>query len=355
VELKTEADGRMFPVTDDSETIVQSLRDAADAAGVEVQCRARVVHVREIENGISDGDGDGDGRIDRFQVEYLQGGKERVRVSCRSILLATGGAREGHALIEKDLNLRLVPPVPSLFTLDISPDDGAIDGLAGVSVPDTIVRLSVQEEASDGVAHASGAAAAPRRGRRRGGHKKGKRGTYEERGPCLITHKGLSGPACLRLSAFAARDLAASRYRGTLTVDFAPDLNQEEVIGACRRFGSSSPKRMVAGYSPVGLPKRLWARLVTRAGVDAGASWAAVSKAELRSLAEAVCQSSFEVVGKGTFKEEFVTAGGAALSELDSRTFESRTTSGVFLAGECIECASLTRRSNARTLPPMPP
>ena len=367
VELKTEADGRMFPTSDSSETIVNALRDAADDLGVEVQCRSRVVSVHRTSPAEGDDneptaeaeqaeDGPLTAADERFEIVYETaaggGDRENVRVGCRSILVATGGTRDAHRLLERDLAVRLVPSVPSLFTLDLAPNE-ITDGLAGVSVPDARVRLHWPAEAQGGgggggkaggggsdAAAADGGAGGKTK-RRRGG-RGGGASKFEASGPCLITHKGLSGPACLRLSAFAARELAEREYRGELQVNWAATMQEESVLEACRGFAARSPKRAVRGYSPVGLPKRLWSNLASSAEIEADATWAAVSKAKLRALARAVTASRLRFVGKSTNKDEFVTAGGADLKELSTRTFEAKAVPGLFLAGEVLNHDGIT-------------
>ena len=375
VELKTEADGRMFPTTDDSATIVNALSDAARKAGVEVLTRCKVTKVHRL------GDSGG-GTSERFEVCYTaDGGSEVVR--CRSLLFATGGSREAHRLLS-DLGVRIVPPVPSLFTLDLSPNH-VTSGLAGISVPEAAVRLrwlpdepvraeagleaEAKAEAEAGVRRDALAAdergsdsgsgggettaatttttttAASSGGRKHGGgrRKGGGAGTaFESTGPVLITHKGLSGPACLRLSAFAARELAEHRYRAEVSVSWAPHLNEEQAVEELRGFGARAPNKALGSYCPIGLPKRLWSNLVTSAGVDPAKTWAQLPKAELRRVAQAVVASKLRGVGKSTNKDEFVTAGGADLSQLHAHSFECKEPPGLFLAGEVLDVDGIT-------------
>ena len=390
VELKTEADGRMFPTTDDSATIVNALSDAARKAGVEVLTRCKVTKVHRLGDG-DDDDGDGEdgggGTTERFEVCYTaDGGSEVVR--CRSLLFATGGSREGHRLLS-DLGVRIVPPVPSLFTLDLAPNH-VTSGLAGISVPEAAVRLrwlpnepagaeggveaevEAKAEAEAGVhsdalaadARGSGSGssgsgggettaatttttttAASSGGRKHGGGRRkggGAGAAFEATGPVLITHKGLSGPACLRLSAFAARELAEHQYRAEVSVSWAPHLNEEQAVEELRGFGARAPNKALGSYCPVGLPKRLWANLVTSAGVDPAKTWAQLPKVELRRVAQAIVASKLRGVGKSTNKDEFVTAGGADLSQLHAHSFECKEPPGLFLAGEVLDVDGIT-------------
>ncbi|KOO34082.1 hi0933 family protein [Chrysochromulina tobinii] len=161
-------------------------------------------------------------------------------------------------------------------------------------------------------------------------------------GPVLITHKGLSGPACLRLSAFAARELAEHQYRAEVSVSWAPHLNEEQAVEELRGFGARAPNKALGSYCPVGLPKRLWANLVTSAGVDPAKTWAQLPKVELRRVAQAIVASKLRGVGKSTNKDEFVTAGGADLSQLHAHSFECKEPPGLFLAGEVLDVDGIT-------------
>ena len=199
-----------------------------------------------------------------------------------------------------------------------------------------------QQHASSGEGATALAApqTAPKKGKK--GGKKGKGVKFEATGPCLITHKGLSGPACLRLSAFAARELAARDYRGELIVNWHASTNEEQVLEACRGFAARSSKRSVASYSPVGLPRRLWSSLCASADIEADTAWAALSKAKLRALAHAVTATKLRFVSKSTNKDEFVTAGGADLSAISPKTFEAKKVAGLFLAGEVLNVDGIT-------------
>ena len=324
VELKTEADGRMFPTTDDSGTIVDALQDAADEAGVEVLTTAKVVSLARLD------DVSADGCDDRYEVCYRTRGSggAATAVRCRSLLVATGGAPDGHRLLS-ELGLAVVPPVPSLFTLDLMAND-VTAALAGISVPEANVRLSWPGTDSGG-----GGGGGSRRRRARGS-------SFEASGPCLITHKGLSGPACLRLSAIAARELAERGYRADVRVNWTPSLSEEAAVDSLRGFGARSPNKAVGSYCPVGLPRRLWANLARSADVDTAKPWASVGKAELRRLAQAITGCRLQAVGKSTNKEEFVTAGGAELAQLDAACFEAKRSPGLFVVGEALDVDGIT-------------
>ena len=282
VPLKTEPDGRMFPTSDSSSTIIECFLREAERLGVRLFLRHRV---RSLEGG--------------FTLEL----KDRS-LKADTLLLATGSAPLGYRWLE-ELGHSLVAPVPSLFTFEVR--DQRLEGLAGVSVGRVRVGFSKRETAE---------------------------------GPLLITHHGLSGPAVLRLSAFQARALHKLDYRARFWVDFLPDLSHEEVRQALYRAKGSSksqPRRPLFE-----LPKRLWARLLQHAQVDPAGRWAEVSDRALNRLGEQLKRSEFSMQGKATFKEEFVTAGGLPLKQLQLDTLESRKVPGLFVAGELLDVDGVT-------------
>lgn len=296
VDLKTEPDGRMFPVTDDSGTIVTSLKKAAQAAGVEVLKGKTVTGIEK----------DGEG----FLVRTASGD-----LPCDRILLAAGGRTSGGVGgydLARALGHTLVDPVPSLFTLRCS--DRLLDGLAGVAV-DAQVEVA---------------------GRPRG------REDLGQRGPLLITHRGLSGPAVIKLSAWGARDLHAVNYRFELKVDWLPDVSREDLDGLLQDRTRTQGKQQVASGGPGDLPRRLWTALVKRAGLGPDLRWADLGREARRALGDVLKDTPLAIHGQDTFKEEFVTCGGVARDEVDFRTMESRRCPGLYLAGEVIDVDGVT-------------
>jgi predicted Rossmann fold flavoprotein len=292
VRLKTEADGRMFPVTDDSETIVDCLTRSARTAGVEVLTGVAVQAIAASES--------------RFNIQL----KENKGIVCDRILLATGSNPLGYRLAAS-LGHELVSPVPSLFTFNIT--DPRIQDLAGVSVPSVQVKLLVE------------------------GHK-----PLEQMGPLLITHWGMSGPAVLKLSAWGARMLHETKYRGTLQVNWVPTLTVDELRERILEAKVEYAKRAIANHSPVPLPQRLWQRLVDAIEVDSELRWADLSKKALNQLVQELQQGRFEIQGKGVFKDEFVTCGGINLKEVNFKTMESRCCPGLYFAGEILDVDGVT-------------
>lgn len=289
VALKTEPDGRMFPATDSSETIAACLESEARRLGVRILTRSPVRDVApESRPGA------------RFRVELESGSLPADR-----LLLATGGSPKGFAWAAA-FGHAVVPGVPSLFTFEIR--DPRLEGLQGLSVPRARARV----------------------------------GTVTAEGPLLVTHWGLSGPLVLRLSAWGARELHASGYRAELLLDLLPDLGQEQVRSALLGAKTRTPRRQAANECPFDLPRRLWARLLEAEGVAPDTAWAEVPHKPLNRLSETLKRWRLEIRGKGAFKEEFVTAGGVPLAEVDLRTMESRRQPGLHFAGEILDVDGLT-------------
>lgn len=290
VATKVEADGRMFPVTDDSATIVDCLERAARSAGVEVRLRSPVKALARDGEGFVATLADGELRADR-------------------VILATGGGSGGggHALAAA-LGHAIEPPVPSLFTFHIA--HRLLADLAGLSVEDAATWV-------DGL-------------------------RLRERGPILVTHNGLSGPGILKLSAWGARDLAAKGYRFTLRLSLVPDSDATAVGAALAELRTREPRKQVTTWNPFGLPARLWERLVEVAGIPAGTTWANLGAAHARSLAGWLTAAELPVAGKSAHKEEFVTCGGVRLREVDFKGMASKVAPGLHLAGEVLDIDGVT-------------
>lgn len=288
VRLKTEADGRMFPFSDSSQTVIDCLLDLVGKRGVEMRLAWRVDDLRQV-NGSG--------------FALISG---RDRLLARKVLLATGGGSPATRWL-KAMGHEVVADVPSLFTFKIQ--HPLIEGLQGLSVNPT--RLRLQAGGQD----------------------------FEAEGPLLITHWGLSGPAVLKLSAFAARALAASGYRGELTCNLLPDIPRERMRA---RLPLSSPKGVLTASPFASLPKRLWQRLAVQAGAQESTSWRQASPALLERLETSLQITKLPLQGKGVFKEEFVTAGGLPLQEVDPYTMESRRVQGLYVAGELLDVDGIT-------------
>ncbi|MDG1358289.1 MAG: NAD(P)/FAD-dependent oxidoreductase, partial [Akkermansiaceae bacterium] len=296
VELKTEVDGRMFPTSDNSQTIIDCLQHAARQAGVIVKTSTSAISV--IANHSNHDEETHDFTFTTNHGETHQS---------KSVLLATGGTRlaPGARLCES-LGHTLIPNVPSLFAFNI--DDERIDGLAGVSV-----------------ANASVSAAEIK---------------LNALGPLLITHHGLSGPGILKLSAWGARQLHELDYQFILTINWVPDLNITEIFQQTR---NQHGKRKVSSRAPFeGFPKRLWKRLCIASGIAEDCSWSQLSKDSNNRLIQELTKGSFNVSGKSINKDEFVTCGGVKLTDINMKTLESKITPGLHFAGEVLDIDGIT-------------
>lgn len=283
VSLKVEHDGRMFPTTDDSQTIIDCFLHEAATRKIEIITQAEVMEVT--------------GSEDHFIVST-----RNMHISSRCVAVAIGGnaKSEAYAWLEK-LGLSLAPPVPSLFTFNDASKSFA--SLMGVSVPEATVKIA---------------------------------GTrFIQQGPVLITHWGLSGPAVIKLSAWAAEHLHNAHYQFTALINWlgAP---AEEVRAELIKLRETHSKKLMLNANIFQLPTRLWNHLCFRAGVAENISVGQLSNHILNKLVEELVCCSFAIRGKTTFKEEFVTCGGVLLSEIDISTMESKKVPGLFFAGEVL-------------------
>jgi flavoprotein, HI0933 family len=302
VTLKTEADGRMFPVTDDSATIVNCLIRAAEDAGVNICTGDAVVSV----NKLTLEDWHGGRAITKepgFEIELKSG----ERLKCDRVILATGSNPSGFKWA-KHLGHTIESPVPSLFTFNIS--DRRIEDLAGVSVANAKVKLPEAK--------------------------------LEQSGPLLITHWGLSGPAVLKLSAWGARFLHDRHYRASLLINWLPQYNPEVLRQQLLGVKSQLSQRLVVSSCPFPIPRRLWERLTSAIGIDEPKRWADIPNKTLDRLLQELVQGEYQIAGKGAFKEEFVTCGGVNLKEVDFKTMESRRCPGLYFAGEILDIDGVT-------------
>lgn len=305
VELKTEQDGRMFPVSDSSQTIINTLLKAANENNVEINTRINVIEVMK------------DDDDDIFILKFVEGNAiKTIRVQC--IILATGSSPVGHK-IAHSLGHEIINPVPSLFTLrtNMVQSGGAFHGLAGLSMD---AKLTFQIKA------------------------KKKNKIIAQQGPVLITHHGLSGPATLRLSAFAAREFNSMNYKCEIQCNFAPNAGSvQEIFDILWKQTKLTPKRLVSSVCPFSLPRRLWKALVVFSDiVEKQTTWANVSKKLIKTLSKNIADLNIPVNGKVSFKEEFVTAGGVHLKEIDMKRMESKICPGLFFCGEAIDIDGVT-------------
>jgi predicted Rossmann fold flavoprotein len=292
VALKTEEDGRMFPTTDSSQTIIGCLLGEAKAAGVKLVLNRGVESVAKRPEG-------------RFELKLSDG----ETLDCDHLLLATGGCRvPALGQLAVSLGHTLEPPVPSLFTFHL--ETPWVRDLAGISVEG--VEVSV-----------------PGTGLR-------------ERGALLLTHWGLSGPVILRLSAWGARELHGMNYRFPLQLNWLPHLGTEALAAELESRREAQAGRLVVNTPIAPLTARLWDRLARAAGIPGDLRWAGLSRAGRHHLVQQLLRTEWQVTGKSLNKDEFVTCGGVRLSEVDFRTMESRICPGLHLAGELLDIDGVT-------------
>lgn len=300
VQLHTEADGRMFPVTNRSETIINCFTETATRLGITVQKEAKVTNILppdtcppKLQQRSKGG-----------SCYEVQTTKENYRAE--KLILTTGSNPMIWKMLEQ-IGHKIVPPVPSLFTFQIQ--DNRLEGLQGLS---TTATLQIPDT------------------------------KLQSEGPLLITHWGLSGPAVLRLSAWGARVFAEQKYRFSLEINWLGKMNREEAASKFKEAKHTLAKKNVTKACPFDLPARLWTQLVLNAGIALEKKWAELSKKELGHLAQALTVSVFQVDGKTPFKDEFVTAGGVDLKEVDFKTMESKLHKNLFFAGEVLDVDAVT-------------
>jgi predicted Rossmann fold flavoprotein len=290
VKLKDEPDGRMFPITNNSETIIHCLMNESVKNNVKIRLSQTL-------NKISQA---GKGGFNLHFPEY--------DFYADKIIITTGGSPNINSYDWiKSLGHRIIPPVPSLFTFNIP--GSPLKGLEGIAKP-AIVLL-------DGF-------------------------KFESAGPLLITHWGISGPAVLRLSAFASRWLNEKGYTSDCFINWLPQKNEEEMRNYLMDMKSDSGKRKVLNTVVGDLPTRLWSRLCVLAGISEDEKWADLNKSKMNALNQNLVRFKLSVRGKTTFKEEFVTCGGVSLEEVDMKTMQSKKVNGIYFAGEVLDIDGIT-------------
>lgn len=284
VKLKAEEDGRMFPVTDDSETIIDCFLTQARHHGIKIEMNAGV---EEIKTG-----------PDGFEVIC-----PNKKFRGRKVLVALGGHPNANAYtFIKKMGHTIVPLIPSLFTFNDSQKN--FKDLMGVSVPHGAVRIAGTK--------------------------------FYQQGPVLITHWGLSGPAVIKLSAWAAEYFYQNQYEATVLISWIKETQEEVVRKFLSEYKAAHKKRKVYSYPLFELPQRLWTRLCVLAELSDQKIWDELSNKNLNKLLELLIRCPFTIKGKTTFKEEFVTCGGVDLAEVDPETMESKKVKNLFFAGEVL-------------------
>ena len=295
VELKIEDDGRMFPTTDSSQTIIDCFLQAVQQLKIDVLTSQSV-------QSIFQGN-------DYWKVET-----NHETYSCQKLIMTTGSNPKVWEMLQ-NIGHTIVPPVPSLFTFNIK--DARIKDLMGISAVATVKVKGTKLEAS---------------------------------GPTLITHWGMSGPGILRLSAWGANLLAAKNYQFTIQVNWLNDATFEETFETLKELKAVHSKKIISKKSPFDFPNRLWESLVQASGIGTFSTsndsqdvkWGDVSNKQLMALAVQLTNGEFQVNGKSTFKEEFVTAGGIDLKEINFKTMESKLLPNLYFAGEIVNIDAIT-------------
>ncbi|QIH39254.1 NAD(P)/FAD-dependent oxidoreductase [Flavobacterium sp. Sr18] len=291
VELKIEADGRMFPVSNSSQTIIDCFLKATQKLGIAVLTGQSVQSIFNPEVS-----GENFWKIETQTENYLT----------EKLILATGSNPKVWEMLQ-NFGHAVVSPVPSLFTFNIK--DSRIKELPGVAAQVTV---------------------------------KVKDTKLTSTGPLLITHWGMSGPAILKLSAWGARILHDKNYQFTIYVNWLNDADKEDVEKKLKELKQEHAKKSVSKKSPFELTNRLWESLVLASGIEAETKWADLSKIQLQNLANQLTNGTFQVNGKSTFKEEFVTAGGIDLKEINFKTMESKLHENLYFAGEIVNIDAIT-------------
>ncbi|AWX44054.1 uncharacterized protein HME9304_01054 [Flagellimonas maritima] len=308
VPLKIESDGRIFPKSNSSQSIIDCFLSETERLGIKILKNSAVKHFEKIENG-------GGWQVTTMNKNY----------SCRILILATGSNPKIWKQLES-IGHTIIAPVPSLFTFNIT--DERIKGIQGISAyatamipPKKIFSSKINVKIKSGIKQEP---------------------ILESDGPVLITHWGLSGPAILKLSAWGANILHDYNYNFRIDINWKPEYTTESMYLFLQEVKEVEAKKTIPKTNAVDLPRRLWLNLVKAAEIDKDLKWANITNEKLKNLATQLTSCSFRVEGKSTFKEEFVTAGGIDLKEINFKTFESKIHPNLYFAGEIINVDAIT-------------
>ncbi|MEJ7827760.1 MAG: NAD(P)/FAD-dependent oxidoreductase [Segetibacter sp.] len=300
VKLKTEADGRMFSITDSSQTIIDCLMQEANRFGVEIMRNSEVMGI-EIQNANSE--------IRREEKKFKVLFSELEFINSDFVVVACGGYPKSSMFNWlKEPGHSIEDPVPSLFTFNMP--SNPITQLMGVVIKNTSVKIVGTK--------------------------------LSEEGPLLITHWGMSGPAILKLSAWGARELVNKNYHFNIIVNWVPQYNEQSLREEWQQIRNSHSVQKISNRNPFELPNRLWIYLLNECGIKEDIRWADLAGKEQNKLIKNLTRQEFEVKGKTTFKEEFVTCGGIKLSEVDANTMQSKIVPNLYFAGEILDVDGIT-------------
>ena len=291
VELKTEPDGRMFPTTDDSETIIDCLMEETRKLGIGIKTGANIKSLSKLEEG--------------YEMGFHRGGRK----TADRVIIATGGSPRAKGFDWlRELGHDIEEPVPSLFTFNM-PDEPIKELMGVVAEPVSIKIMGSNLKSS---------------------------------GPLLITHWGMSGPAVLKLSSFGARDFHDMDYEFKALVNWTGDRPEQEVRSLLKDIEAEHGKKKIPNVNPFGLPNRLWNFLIDKLELGDAMIWQNLGKKNINRLVHLLTNDEYQVQGKTTFKEEFVTCGGISLLDVDMKTMESRKSPDLYFAGEVLDIDGVT-------------
>ena len=292
VPLVTQEDECVFPKAQDSHAIIDCLVRQANELGVTICCRHRLVDIHKMEDG-------------RLKLEF---DNSTQRIFYRTII-TTGGSPNRRSLhyLER-LGHKIEAPIPSLFTFNIK--DRTFCDLMGTVVDPVVMAIPGTK--------------------------------LRAQGALLVTHWGVSGPAALKLSSYAARLLAENDYKAPLAISWTDELTRQELEENLLKLQTANPRKQVATLHPFGLPSRLWLYILSKLGIDAVKPWAEIGRKTLNRMIETLVNDQYTIAGKGAFREEFVTCGGVSLSSVNSKTLESKVCPNLFFAGEVLDIDAIT-------------
>lgn len=288
VEVKSESDHRVFPMSDSSQTIIDCFLNLTRKFKVDVFQKVNITGLSTLNN--------------HWAVSTNEGSYHS-----KKLVIATGSAPSFWNLLEESLGLKIASPVPSLFTFNIK--DPRINGLEGIAFKNCVIKVVGSK--------------------------------LQEEGPLLVTHWGMSGPAILKISARGALTLSKADYKFNVMINYTGE-NYQQVQSHLLNVKEKHPKKHVHNLSLFDIPKRFWVRLCEYCDINKEAVFAELSKKQMNRLVEEMAQGLYEVNGKSTFKEEFVTAGGIDLEEIDLNTYEGKRFPNLYLAGEVLNIDALT-------------
>ena len=292
VELYTQPDNRVFPTSNDSQTIIDCLFRETKRLGISLELGVGITALKS--------------KLDKLELQFLG---EKKSEAFDKVIIATGGSpsRKGFDWLEK-LGHKIEEPVPSLFTFNMPSE--SIKELMGVVAENAIVSIQGTK--------------------------------LRSQGPLLITHWGMSGPAILKLSAFGAKILSEMNYEFKIQVNWGGEMNNEKVMRQLLEITEANRNKLIQNIKPFGIPERLWLFLLERSDMAPTKKWSEVGKKGLNKLVNTLTNDEYKVSGKTTFKEEFVTCGGISLESVNFNTMESRVIPNLYFAGEVLDIDGIT-------------